>query len=102
MSLKIQYLKSRPVGKVTFRLPADAAPEAATVHLVGEFNEWNESATPMTQLKDGSFKTVVELDRDRSYGFRYLIDGERWENDWDAHSYRPHPFGDGDNGVVDV
>ena len=102
MSLKIQYLKSRPIGKVTFRLQAEAAVEAKTVHLVGDFNAWDESATAMTRLKDGSFKTVVELERDHAYGFRYLIDGERWENDWEAHAYRPNPFGDGDNGVVEV
>ncbi len=102
MSLKIQYLKSRPVGKVTFRLPGEAAPASKAVHLVGDFNDWSETATPMQQLKDGSYKTVVELEKDHSYRFRYLIDGDRWENDWEAHAYKPHPYGDGDDSVVDV
>ncbi len=102
MSLNIQYLKSRPTAKVTFRLPAEAAPEAKSVHLVGEFNGWKRKATPMKQLKDGSFKAVVEVECERSYHFRYLIDGKVWTNDWDAHRYEPHPFGDGDNSVVDV
>jgi 1,4-alpha-glucan branching enzyme len=102
MSLKIQYLKTRPVGKVTFRLPAAAAPDAASAHLVGEFNDWNEKATPMTRLKDGSFKAVLDLECGNSFSFRYLIDGNRWENDWEAHAYRPHPFGDGDNSVVEL
>jgi len=102
MSLTIRYLKSRPAGKVTFRLPAAAAPDAASAHLVGEFNDWSETATPMQRLKNGSFKAVVELECGRSFRFRYLIDGDRWENDWEAHAYRPHPFGDGDNSEVQL
>jgi len=102
MSLAVHYLKSRPIAKVTFRLPSEAAPNAAFVHLVGDFNGWDESATPMTRLKDGSFKVVLNLDKDHSYRFRYLIDGETWENDWDVEAYEPHPFGDGDNSVVEV
>lgn len=102
MSVTIKYLKSKPVGKATFRLPLEAAPEAARVQLIGDFNDWDESVEPMTQLKDGSFKQVVDLETGRSYRFRYLIDSDRWENDWDADEYEPHPYGDGDNSVVEL
>ena len=37
----------------------------------------------------------------RRYRFRYLVDGERWQNDWQAHDYEPNEFG-GDDSVVDV
>jgi len=33
--------------------------------------------------------------------FRYLVDGERWENDWAADAYVPNPFG-GEDSVVEV
>jgi len=102
MSLDIRYLKTRPVGKVTFRLPGEAAPGAARVHLVGEFNDWNEQATPMRRLRDGSFKATLDLQTGRAYRFRYLIDAQTWENDWEAHRYEPSAFAGVDDSVVDV
>ena len=102
MSLDIRYLKSRPVGKVTFRLPGEAAPAAGGVNLVGEFNGWNESATPMQLLRDGSYKATLDLDCGRNYRFRYLIDGETWENDWAAHRYAPTAFAGVEDSVVEV
>lgn len=102
MTLKKQYLKSRPVCKVTFRLPKEAVEEADAVHLVGEFNNWDRQATPMEKLKSGEFKRVVELDPGNEYQYRYLIDGEHWQNDYAADKYIPNPYGDGDNSVVIV
>ena len=55
MSLEKRNLKSRPITKVTFRLPPSAAPDAEKVHLVGDFNDWRTDATPMTRLKNGEF-----------------------------------------------
>lgn len=95
--LKKQYLKSRSVCKVTFYLPA--AVKAETVHLVGDFNQWDEQATPMTPLKDGRFTVTLELEKGRDYQFRYLIDQNEWHNDWEADKYVPNPFS-GDNSVV--
>ena len=37
----------------------------------------------------------------RAYRFRYLLDGHRWENDWDADAYVPNGFGS-DDSVVDL
>jgi 1,4-alpha-glucan branching enzyme len=102
MSIKKQYLKSRPVCKVTFRLPKKAAGSAKAVHIVGEFNDWNIYATPMRGLKSGEFAVTLDLDIDREYQFRYLIDDQVWENDWDADKYLPTPFGDVENSVVIV
>jgi hypothetical protein len=83
--------------KVTFELPVQAGVAAA--HLCGEFNDWSSTATPMTRRKDGSFRVTVALDPGRSYRFRYLLDGERWENDWAADDYVANEFG-GDDSVV--
>jgi 1,4-alpha-glucan branching enzyme len=98
--IKKQYLKSRPVCKVTFRLPSDGALTAETVTLAGEFNNWDKLATPMKRQKNGDFMVTVELDKDREYRFRYCIDGEKWENDWCADRYEPNPFGGHDSIVV--
>ena len=100
MSIKKQYLKSKPVCKVTFRLPEDAAGSAESANIVGEFNDWNIYATPMRKLKNGSFTVTIDLEPNREYQFRYLLDDETWENDGEADKYVSHPYGDGENSVV--
>lgn len=95
--LKKQFLKNKGVCKVTFYTPASI--EADTVHLVGDFNEWNETATEMTKLKDGRFKVTLNLDSGSDYQFRYLVNRSEWHNDWEADKYVPNPFS-GDNSVV--
>jgi 1,4-alpha-glucan branching enzyme len=102
MALKKQYLKSKPLCKVTFRLPKEAVGDANRVALVGEFNDWSINATPMARLKDGAFKIVLELPSGREYQYRYLIDETTWENDWDADKYVRSEFGNCDNSVVAV
>lgn len=98
MMLKKQFLK-RGTVKVDFVLPPAVAAEASSAYLVGDFNDWDETATPMTKLKNGSFKITLELDPGREYQYRYLVDGNQWHNDWDADRYEPNPFS-GDNSVV--
>ena len=56
--MKKRFLKSKPVCKVTFRLPRKMVKDASHVHLVGEFNHWNILATPMKKLKNGDFTIV--------------------------------------------
>lgn len=95
--LKKQPLKSKPICKVTFYSPDSI--EAETIHLVGDFNNWDETATPMERLKDGRFKVTLELPKDGEYHYRYLVNGKEWHNDWEADKYVPNPFS-GDNSVV--
>lgn len=98
--IKKQFLKSKPVCKATFTVSAEAVENAETVAIVGEFNDWDTvEPVEMKKLKDGSFKATVELESGREYQFRYIIDGEKWENDWEADKYVATPFGV-DNSVV--
>ena len=99
-SLKKQYMKSTPVCKVTFRLPKDAAPDANTVSVVGEFNDWDMTEHQMKKLKNGDFTATVELPCNREFRFRYLIDSCRWENDWSADKYVANEHGSDDSVVV--
>ncbi|MDH3650159.1 MAG: isoamylase early set domain-containing protein [Saprospiraceae bacterium] len=102
MSLTKKYLKSKPICKVTFKVPKKAVNGAKKVQVVGDFNEWNPKKTIMKKLKDGSFTLTMELDKGNEYQFRYLIDGKKWENDWKADGYVPNGYGAEENSVVIV
>jgi 1,4-alpha-glucan branching enzyme len=101
MSVKKQHFKTKPLCKVTFTAPKQIAASATTVHLVGDFNDWDSSITPMKRHKNGSFTAALYLKPDCGYQFRYLVDGVAWENDPEAEKYLPNPYG-GENSVVIV
>jgi hypothetical protein len=84
---------------IRFGLPA--AIGATTASVVGDFNDWDASANLMVRATDGSFECVIEVAVGRTYQYRFLVDGERWENDWNADSYAPNVFG-GDDSVLDL
>ena len=98
-------LKKEPsstAGKTWVAFEYPAANRAQSVHLVGDFNDWNESATPMMRdLSAGLWRARLELDRGREYQFRYLVDQSTWHNDWHADRYVPNIHGS-DNSVVET
>ena len=55
----------------------------------------------MKRRASGDFSVSLELEKGRSYRFRYLIDGCTFENDWDADRYETNPCG-GEDSVVEV
>jgi len=102
MAFKKQYLKSKAVCKVTFKLSKNQAHAADSARLVGDFNEWDMTTSPMKKLKNGDFTTTINLAKDSQYQFRYLLDDKIWENDWEADAYVPSPVSIADNSVVQV
>ena len=96
MAIKKQFLKSKPVCKVTFTVPAE---EAEKVAVVGNFNEWNADATPLKKLKSGSFKGTVDLEAGASYEFRYVIDGN-YVNETEADEFAWNDFAGAENSVL--
>jgi hypothetical protein len=94
--LKKRYVKSRNIYKVSFEVPRGELPgstEVKSVHLVGDFNNWDRQATPMKQRR-GVFRVTVELEPGHEYQFRYLVNGEHWCNDWHADAYVSGDFGE--------
>jgi 1,4-alpha-glucan branching enzyme len=65
---------------------------------VGDFNGWDTSATPL-RLGDHGWSVSLELEAEKAYQYRYLVNGNDWYNDWRADSYVPNEYG-GDNSVV--
>ena len=95
-------IKSRAAkgkARVTFTVDPRAGAQAAAV--CGEWNGWSADADVMRSDAEGGFSVTVELDAGRAYRFRYLLDGQRWDNDWAADAYVANGFG-GDDSVVDL
>jgi hypothetical protein len=80
-----QYLIKRPnkpqICRVTFRLPAKYVNDAKSVHLVGEFNDWEQLETPLKRLANGDFSVTLKLEAGRTYQYRYFINQSDWMND---------------------
>jgi 1,4-alpha-glucan branching enzyme len=94
--LKKKFLKTK--CKVTFEVPDGISDTVSSVYLVGDFNNWDERATPLEKKKT-SYAVTLDLDLDKEYQFRYLINEHNWYNDWQADKYVANPF-HGDNSVV--
>ncbi len=100
MSLKKQFLKSKPVCKVTFKVAADQVEKAKKVALLGTFNDWNPTGSAMKKLKDGSFTKTLDLETGKEYQFRYLVDGKSWINDDEPDAYTHSGVAAEQNSVV--
>ncbi len=95
-----QPAKKKGFVRVTFELPSNMWAER--VNLVGEFNDWDTTATAMTRGRsDANWKATVELRAGQRYRFRYLVDGKEWLNDWHADDHAENPYGSFDS-VVDL
>ena len=98
MSIKKQFIKTKPVCKVTFSVEAK---EANTASVVGDFNNWNPAEGELSKLKNGTFKGVFELPKNASYEFKYVVDGD-FINEPEADAFKWNDFAGAENGVLEV
>ncbi|RAJ15152.1 isoamylase early set domain-containing protein [Olleya aquimaris] len=98
MAIKKQFLKSKPVCKVTFTVPAE---DAKKVTVAGNWNNWNTKAEPLKKLKNGTFKGTVDLEAGKAYEFKYVVDG-KWQNDTQADAYAWNDYAATDNSVINL
>ena len=98
MAIKKQYLKSKPICKVTFSVPAK---DAESVAVLGDFNNWNPKENTLKKLKNGTFKGAFNLEKDSSYEFRYLIDNS-YINEEQADSYKWNDYANAENCVLSL
>ena len=95
-------IKSRAAkGKASVTFTVDPGVGAQAAAVCGEWNGWSAGAGVMHRDADGGFSVTVDLDAGRAYRFRYLLDGQRWDNDWAADAYVANDFG-GEDSVVDL
>jgi 1,4-alpha-glucan branching enzyme len=85
--------------KVTFSMPALEG--VTTLYLVGSFNDWSDTATPLVHGADGGWSAALTLETGWAYQYRFLDQDGGWHNDWAADAYVPNEFGS-ENSVVDL
>lgn len=98
MSIKKQFVKTKPVCKVTFSIEAK---EAKTASVVGDFNNWDQEVGALNKLKNGTFKGVFDLNKDASYEFKYVVDGQ-FVNEPEADSFRWNDYAGAENSVLSI
>ena len=67
------------------------APQAQSVFIAGNFNQWNLSSHPLKRDEHGVWKITLPLTPGR-YEYRFMTDG-KWENDPFCEGCHPNEFG---------
>jgi 1,4-alpha-glucan branching enzyme len=84
---------------VTFSMPTLAG--VTELYLVGDFNEWNQTSTPLKQEADGTWSVKLTLEANKEYQYRYLDNKGDWHNDWEPDAYIRNSYGS-DNSLVSL
>lgn len=97
--VRCQPMKGGKKVKVTFTVPEDGI-DGRGLAVVGDFNDWDPTATPLHPEGDVRAATITVPAGGR-YAFRYLAEGGWWFNDDAADAYQPNRFG-GDDCILDL
>jgi len=76
-------------------------PEATSVALAGDFNQWSAASHPLTREKSRGRWTIVVALAPGEHRFMYVVDGTEWISPPLAEDYVDDGFG-AKNGVVVV
>ena len=91
------YYKTKEYCKVKFSFKVE---DAETIEILGLNSDWKNSVI-MSKKKDGSFSADVNLPKDSTHEFKYLVNETLWVNDPEADKEVPNVFG-GSNSVIVV
>lgn len=80
--------KKEKTKKVNFSL---LAPNAESVSIAGDFNDWNATSHPMKKDKKGVWKVSLNL-ASGTHQYRFFVDGE-WQSDPSCPDCVENPFG---------
>jgi len=75
-------------------------PDASTVHVAGEFNNWQAGDIALEKGEDGIWRAALTLEAGR-YEYKFVVDGEEWIEDPGNPDKVPDPYG-GNNSVLTV
>ncbi len=88
----ILYRVGTPNDEVTVRFVL-TAPEANTVSLVGDFNNWKPTKLVLKDRKDGRWEITVKLKKGKVYTYNFLINGKQWIIDPNSYAIVDDGFG---------
>jgi hypothetical protein len=83
---------------VVFSLPAETRAERVT--LCGDFNDWSTEGISLSRRDDRSWSITVPL-TPGTYRYKFLLDGETWENGPDTDRLEDNAYGTQDS-VIEV
>jgi hypothetical protein len=89
------YYKTKEYCKVKFSFQTE---DAETIEILGLNSDWKNSVI-MSKKKDGSFSADVNLPKDSTHEFKYLVNETLWLNEPGADKEVPNDFG-GSNSVI--
>ena len=81
-------IREEKKGEITF--VCGAMPGTGSVHLVGNFDDWDPVELPMAENKDGSFRKKMTLKPGR-HEYKFIADGI-WVNDTDSEENVMNPY----------
>ena len=84
------YFKTKDYCKVKFTIENETA---ETVAILGLNSNWVNSIV-MNKKKDGSFAAEINLPKDSTHEFKYLVNEQEWLNDAAADKFEPNVYGD--------
>lgn len=89
------YYKTKDYCKVKFSFKVE---DAETIEILGLNSDW-ENAVIMSKKKDGTFSADVNLPKDSTHEFKYLVNEKEWINEPEADTVAPNVYG-GTNSVI--
>jgi hypothetical protein len=89
------YYKTKDYCKVKFSFNVE---NAETIEILGLNSNW-ENSIIMSKKKDGSFSADVNLPKDSTHEFKYLVNEKEWLNEPEADTVKPNEYG-GTNSVI--
>ncbi|MFY8275079.1 isoamylase early set domain-containing protein [Pseudoalteromonas sp. SSDWG2] len=93
--LKKKFFKTKEEAEVTFEY---MHPDAKEVELVADFTQW-QPVTMTFSKKYQVFRAKLRLPKNSEFHFRYRVNEQTWDNDYEADAYVANGFGS-DNSVV--
>ena len=70
MSIKKQFLKNKPMVKVTFEVSKEIANNATSINLLSEHNQWQP--IEFKKFKNGKFKVAENISSEDRQGFQFI------------------------------
>ena len=74
-------------------------PDAKSVQIAGDFNNWQPEKNPMKKTEDGAWHARINLPKG-THHYRFVVDGH-WQHDPFNEATEPNPYG-GLNSIIKV